>query len=147
MPAYHCSVSDIPSPLMDEEFILHQGRRIQQALATMHCEGYLHGDVKPSNIFVDSAGLWWLGDFGSSVPLARARQEFRGGTLLFQCEGVDADTPRFDFHGLAITILSKMSLLPDQPVARVIWQRLEVEVAVQTVLAPPLRLFLSSLIL
>eukprot|EP00047_Mylnosiga_fluctuans_P009069 m.9932 g.9932 ORF g.9932 m.9932 type:complete len:278 (+) comp2468_c0_seq1:509-1342(+) len=147
MPAYHGSINDIPPPLQQDDYVLYQGRRIQHGLRLMHHEGYLHGDVKPGNIFLDSAGAWWLGDFGSCVPFVTAKENFRGGTLLYQCIGVGADTGRFDFHGLALTILEKIGLLPDRPSHGGIWQRHEVTVAVDTVQFDALRQFLRNLLL
>lgn len=43
-------------------------KRILPAIERMHELGYVHLDIKLSNIFVDGRGNWWLGDFGSMRP-------------------------------------------------------------------------------
>jgi serine/threonine-protein kinase len=40
------------------------GRQTAEALAALHCQGWLHSDVKPSNIFVSPAGRVTLIDLG-----------------------------------------------------------------------------------
>jgi eukaryotic-like serine/threonine-protein kinase len=54
--------------------------RIEPSLRFIHAGGWLHGDVKPSNIFIDVEGGLWLGDFGSSVKHGDIRARFGGGT-------------------------------------------------------------------
>ena len=55
--------------------------RLAEALAALHGAGYLHGDVKPSNIGFTADGLPKLLDFG----LARGPNDLKvaGGTLLY----------------------------------------------------------------
>ncbi|MXY24558.1 MAG: serine/threonine protein kinase [Acidobacteria bacterium] len=68
---------------------------LAEALGTLHEAGYLHGDVKPSNIGFTSNGLPKLLDFG----LARGPNDLRvaGGTLRYLSpevlEGRPADEP------------------------------------------------------
>jgi serine/threonine protein kinase len=38
----------------------------------LHNRGFVHMDIKASNIFVDHSGAWWLGDFGSCVRVGHA---------------------------------------------------------------------------
>ena len=61
------------------------------ALATLHEAGYLHGDVKPSNVGLTSNGSPKLLDFG----LARAANDAdsRGGTLRYLSPEVLSERP------------------------------------------------------
>ena len=43
----------------------------------------IHGDVKPSNIFVDGQGRYKLGDFGTAFEFASDRKDYHIGTLSF----------------------------------------------------------------
>jgi PAS domain S-box-containing protein len=45
------------------------------ALSRLHESGFIHKDIKPSNLFVDAAeGMAWLGGFGVASRLPRERQ-------------------------------------------------------------------------
>jgi serine/threonine protein kinase len=88
--------------------------RLEPTLRFLHARGWLHGDVKPGNIFLDFAGDSWLGDFGSSTPIAAAAQgEVAGGTPAYQSEEVSAahEPIRFDLVGLAAAALELLGLL------------------------------------
>ena len=83
-------------------------------LLTQSLRGWLHGDVKLSNIFLDYSGDAWLGDpFGSSVRLIEIRCSFTGGTPTFQCGDVlvKREPLRFDLIGLAMSVLVLLWLL------------------------------------
>jgi serine/threonine protein kinase len=59
----------MPATLADEQTVfasraVHVTRRILTALEFCHGRHVIHGDVKPSNVFVDRAGTVLLGDFG-----------------------------------------------------------------------------------
>ena len=112
MPRYSSSLYDNPFPLTDE-YALVVGERILLALNCMHECGYLHGDVKPGNVFVDQTGAAWLGDYGSSVTLDAVKAKFTGGTPRYQCAEVESfDDPRlFDFMGLALSLLEKLGVI------------------------------------
>ena len=49
------------------------------ALACIHEQGFVHGDVKPANIIVDHTGKPWLTDFGLAGPFAVNAGQ--GGTI------------------------------------------------------------------
>jgi serine/threonine protein kinase len=88
---------------------------MEATLRFIHNSGWLHGDVKPSNIFLDYLGGTWLGDYGSSVTFA-AVDSFTGGTPAFQCEDIRAadNALRFDLTGLAISVMVLRGLLTVQ---------------------------------
>ena len=112
MPKYACTLANVPAP-MDASWALATARRVAAALDAVHSHGWLHGDVKPANIFIDAqAGCAWLGDFGSSVHLAKLT-DFTGGTPAFQCADVSVmDAPSlFDRAGLAVSMLHALGML------------------------------------
>jgi serine/threonine protein kinase len=111
MPRYSSSLCDIPVPISAEVAVV-VGLRIVEAIKCMHACEYLHGDIKPGNIFIDSLGQAWLGDYGSSVAFTEVKR-FSGGTARYQCAEVLAtSSPQlFDFMGLALTLLEKCGLM------------------------------------
>ena len=83
MPAYPVTLALVPRALL-----LSHGaymlELLQAAVDFLFARGWVHGDVKPSNIFLSGVdGLPWLGDFGSSVRTAEVRAGFQGGTPHF----------------------------------------------------------------
>ena len=113
MPQYACTLASMPTPL-DEAYGVRVFECISAALGFLHHHSWLHGDVKPSNIFIDAAGRPWLGDYGSSQPYADLLQ-YTGGTPCYQCEealqALDHAPLWFDKMGLAISLLCHLDLL------------------------------------
>lgn len=64
MPWFTTSLQQLPQ--LSHELLCRGGRRLQQAVSAMHEVKLLHTDLKASNVFVDSSGDWFLGDFGAS---------------------------------------------------------------------------------
>lgn len=64
MPWYTASLQQLPQ--LSHELLWKGGRRLQQAVTAMHEVKLLHTDLKAANVFVDSSGAWFLGDFGAS---------------------------------------------------------------------------------
>ncbi|EFJ49154.1 hypothetical protein VOLCADRAFT_104361 [Volvox carteri f. nagariensis] len=106
MPRYVSSlVKMVPLPAAA---VLAGGRRMAAALEWIHQKEYTHMDVKGDNIFVDSKGRWWLGDFGSTVrtgsPVTSTTLFFAPCTLL----GLPAKS-QYDWHMLAVALVCEMN--------------------------------------
>jgi serine/threonine-protein kinase PknK len=85
--------------------------QLAEALAHTHANGVVHGDVTPSNVFLDSNGFVLLGDFGSAVLLGDATTDGRvtGHTPAFAAperRGSTPPTPADDVYGLAATMMA-----------------------------------------
>ena len=105
MPTYVRTVADSarlwPASLVDGL------ARMIAALEHMHSLDLVHMDVKGSNIFIDQAGDWYLGDFGSTCV--------KGGTVTTttpsfyptKLGGMSAYS-KYDWFMLLVTILIEM---------------------------------------
>jgi serine/threonine-protein kinase len=146
MPHYACSLSAVPVPAepASARRILS---RMAAALDAVHAAGWLHGDVKPGNIFLDSAGEPWLGDYGSSCPYGQLA-EFTGGTPAYQLEGLDAMAApvQFDRAGLAVTLLCLLGLLQLRYAPAAGWPAAAAQAAVARVEDEALRTALEGLL-
>lgn len=85
--------------------------QLAEALAHTHAHGVVHGDVTPSNVFLDSNDLVLLGDFGSAVLLGDATTGGRstGHTPAYAAperRRLAAPTPADDVYGLAATVMA-----------------------------------------
>ena len=105
MPYYAATLNDVPPPV-GSTFASSVYNRILGALTFMNEVGWVHGDVKPSNILISTDGTVWLGDFGSAVRVTMLHT-FLGGTLRYQCAAVNIspDPARFDRIGLVLSLL------------------------------------------
>jgi serine/threonine protein kinase len=68
MPRFVTTVAQAPS--FSHPALVHGGRRMMVALEYMHARSIAHLDIKTDNVFVNQAGEWWLGDFGSARSFA-----------------------------------------------------------------------------
>ena len=112
MPSYPVTLAAAPAVVV----LRHGARffsRLEACLQLLAERGWVHGDVKPSNIFLAGDSEPWLGDYGSSVTTVAAHAEFRGGTPQYQLEGVpvDARDGAFDRAGLIVSLLDAAGLL------------------------------------
>ena len=121
MPIFSCTLSQIPDPV-PPAFAHETVVQMSRVLYFLHDRGWWHGDVKPSNMFMDPDGAIFLGDYGTCVKYGSARansvrfDDGNAGTIAFQCASVQPGralfTPlRFDRTGLAIAMLVKVSCL------------------------------------
>lgn len=84
---------------------------IAKALAHAHAEGFLHRDVKPENLLIDTEGEGYLTDFGLAVDLSESERLTHThqslGTPAFmapeQLRGHNRD-PRVDVYSLGATL-------------------------------------------
>jgi serine/threonine protein kinase/TPR repeat protein len=102
------------------EGILYLGAQVAEALAFTHSKGFLHCDIKPSNVLVTEAGQALLFDFNLSF-LEQAAGPTVGGTIPYmapeQLELITADKSRrpprldarTDIFGLAVTLFELLT--------------------------------------
>ena len=67
MPKYERSLDAAPEVLLPQVVLFSRAKALLDALRHVHAAGFVHMDVKEANVFVDAAGCWALGDFGSAV--------------------------------------------------------------------------------
>lgn len=112
MPHYTCTFATYPIPI-SIKFAKAVFLQLSPAINFIHSKQWMHGDIKPSNIFITAEGSAKLGDYGSSVTFCKIMSNFCGGTLQYQCEGYQTllDPVLFDKFGLIISILEKLGLI------------------------------------
>jgi serine/threonine protein kinase len=89
MPLMSQTLADIDQFFASQA--LYYTRRVLTALEFCHGRGVVHGDVKPSNVFLNETGAAFLGDFGVRDFLNGGR---RGHTLEYAAPELLADKPR-----------------------------------------------------
>jgi serine/threonine protein kinase len=95
---------------LNEAQIRHLLLPILDGLALVHASGFIHRDIKPTNIFIRSDGSPCLLDFGSAKPLCKLQHETANtGALEFapfeQCaETANCHGPWTDIYSLAATL-------------------------------------------
>ncbi len=83
---------------------------VERQLSTLHRSGYVHGDVKPSNIIIDQSGNGWLIDFGQAIANKTPYEHnpLHGGSRYFATKNVlsrkGKASPIDDYFGLAVSI-------------------------------------------
>lgn len=81
-------------------------RRAAEGLAVMHAEGFVHADIKPTNILVVGRHHVKLIDFGQSCPIGTIKQRIQGTPDYIAPEQVrrEAITVRTDVFNLGATL-------------------------------------------
>lgn len=80
---------------------------ISRALIDCQESNIIHGDIKPSNIFVDKQGVFKLGDFGTAFKISSDKKRLRIGTLPFMAPEVISNYEysfSSDIYSLGITL-------------------------------------------
>lgn len=145
MPRYACTLSNIPTPL-PAAWALRVLSRMAVALRAVHDAGWVHGDVKPSNIFIDFRGDAWLGDYGSSRRVSQVFS-YTGGTPAFQCADVGVEEhERFDTACLAVTLCAAVGMLRPQLAPPGGWPAARLRAAIEAVADASLRDALQRLL-
>ena len=67
----------------DEALLVTWLEQLLEALAALHRAGFAHGDLKPTNVLVDTEGDLRLVDFGLARPVAGEGAGPVGGTLYY----------------------------------------------------------------
>ena len=107
-------------PPMEIGFFLRLAIGLATALGGLHEHGFVHKDIKPTNILVNSAtGQAWLTGFGIASRLPRERQapqppEFIAGTLAYMApeqtgrmnRSIDS---RSDLYSLGVTLYQMLT--------------------------------------
>jgi len=67
MKLFARALSSAPDLVLSESILLDRAAVMVAAVRHIHSRGYVHMDIKEANVFVDAAGEWAIGDFGSAV--------------------------------------------------------------------------------
>ena len=99
-------------------------RSALRALWFVHEQGYVHRDVKPSNLLLRQDGRVVLTDFGLALPAGATDEDALGqGTLAYMApeqRAGDPATPAADVHAMGATIRELLASIvgdPDGPLA------------------------------
>ena len=105
MPMYVRTVAD--SARLWPASLIDGSKRMVQALEYMHGLGLVHMDVKGSNIFIDQAGDWYLGDFGSTCNIGHKVITTTPSFYPTNLCGLPA-LPKYDWFMLLVTVLIEL---------------------------------------
>jgi serine/threonine-protein kinase len=80
--------------------------QVADALDAMHAHGYVHCDLKPNNILIDSNGKAKVIDFGQACPVGTAKKRIQGTPDFIAPEQVKCDpvTIRTDVFNFGATL-------------------------------------------
>jgi eukaryotic-like serine/threonine-protein kinase len=95
---------------------LRMARQIGEALDYAHAEGFLHRDVKPSNIMRDEKGNFWLTDFGLTRAMMSTGLTSHTGAVLGTPSYIapevwqgESATPATDQYSLACVVYEMLT--------------------------------------
>jgi len=99
-------------PSSSPSVLLHQGKRIKEALESMHKLGLVHLDVKLENIFVDNNGTWFLSDFDFTCKTYDLIPEFHSSFYPLNKRKHIA-VPQFDLYLLGVHLVIQLCCRDD----------------------------------
>ncbi|ORC90865.1 putative protein kinase [Trypanosoma theileri] len=120
-----------------EAQILSWMEQCASALSFIHEQGFLHRDLKPTNIFFDNYKDVKIGDFGLATAVGMGRQSIVGTPLYLAPERMlhQLYDEKVDVWGLGVVMLELVTLC-DQPInSRVLENPLVVEKVVEQVIS------------
>jgi serine/threonine protein kinase len=104
------------SPQLNEDTLLNRARSMIEAVNFIHGLGLVHMDIKQQNIFVDTEGYWFLGDFGGCVERGEGVRECT--EVLLPRTGQDSNSVlgqpaewKFDWMMLATVFAEQLDVL------------------------------------
>ncbi|HEY9722439.1 MAG TPA: protein kinase, partial [Oscillatoriaceae cyanobacterium] len=102
-PGTPLSELNVPCP---ESEILRVGVAIASALAEIHAHGWVHHDVSPANVLVESDGHVRLVDFGLLAPMGEPTAGACGTPLFLAPEALEKGTtgPAADLYALGVLL-------------------------------------------
>jgi serine/threonine protein kinase len=109
MPLMERTLADMRPILASEA--RHRTRSVLTTLDFCHGRDVIHGDVKPSNVFIDSRGATLLGDFGVRDFLPDGK---RGHTLEYAAPELLSGRPRSAASDVWATAVMLYELLTDE---------------------------------
>lgn len=101
MPRYTTTLADAPT--VGGTVMMTGASRMVNCLNYLHSLRWCHMDVKSANIFIDSAGSWFLGDFGSSTPTGETVYSCTDAFYMHAVIGAAA-APKYDWYMLAVLL-------------------------------------------
>ncbi|PBJ80824.1 protein kinase [Trypanosoma cruzi cruzi] len=126
---------EVGSHPIPEAQILSWMEQCASALAFIHEQGFLHRDLKPTNVFFDDDKEIKIGDFGLAATVGLGRQSIVGTPFYLAPERMlhQVYDEKVDVWGLGVVMLELVTL-QDQPInSRVLENPLVVESVVEQV--------------
>lgn len=107
-------------------------RHVAEGLAVMHAAGYVHADIKPSNIMLEERGRVKLIDFGHSCPVGTVKPRIQGTPDYIAPEQVKREaitirTDVFNFGATMYWLLTGRHVPTSMPKKGQIGQRVQVD--------------------
>ena len=140
------------SPQLSEDVLLIFALNMIEAVNYIHSLDLVHMDIKQSNIFVDTEGNWFLGDFGGCVEVGKEVMECtevllpRVGEDSSRVVGKPAEW-RFDWMMLATVFAEQLAVSIDMVVNHEGYITIEgIRVRFENILSPTLKELLCRML-
>lgn len=88
---------------------------VEHTLVSLHQQGMIHGDIKPSNIIVDCTGKGKLIDFGATQVIGSApKAPIAKSRFFYDTQTRHITAAKQDWQALAITVATSLNIDPFQ---------------------------------